>query len=198
MSVGFVKYLGFIGLSALISAGPTLAAAAEEVGGGGMPQFDTSTFAKQLFWLAVILILFFFAMRNMALPRIGNALDERKRKIDDDLDKAGRYREEAEAAMAAYEKALADAVAEAQTVQRQTAQDIAKRASDRRGELAAKLAADAKDAEARIAAAKEPALASLQDMAAEVVQEAAAKLANVKVAKADAKEAVSTALKETA
>lgn len=197
MTVGLVKYASVAGAMASLLAAPALVAAAEEGGGAGMPQFDPSTFPTQLFWLAVTLILFFFAMRNMALPRIGNALDERKQKIDDDLDKAGRYREEAEAAMAAYEKALADAVADAQAVQRQTAQDIAKRASDRRGELAAKLAADAKEAEARITAAKEPALANLQDMAAEVVTEAAAKLAGVKVAKADAKAAVSAALKET-
>lgn len=197
MMVGFVKYTGIAGLATAFLAAPALAAEAEH-GGAGMPQFDASTFPTQLFWLAVTLILFFFAMRNMVLPRIGNALDERRNKIDDDLDKAARHREEAEAAMAIYEKALADAVAEAQAVQRQTAQDIAKRASDRRGELAAKLAADAKDAEARITAAKEPALANLQDMAAEVVQEAAAKLAGVKVTKADAKVAVSSTFKETA
>lgn len=197
MKAGFVKYTLTVGLTALLLAAPALVSAAAE-GGGGMPQFNPSTFPTQLFWLAVILVLFFFAMRNMALPRIGNALDERKQKIDDDLDKAAKYREDAEAAMAAYEKALADAVAEAQSVQRQTAQDIAKRAADRRGELANKLAADAKDAEARISAAKEPALANLQDMAAEVVQEAAAKLAGVKVARTDAKQAVSATLKETA
>lgn len=163
-----------------------------------MPQFDASTFPTQLFWLAVTLVLFYFAMRNIALPRIGNALDSRRRKIDDDLQKADRNREEAEAAMAAYEKALADAAAEAQAMQRRTAQEIAQRTSDRRAELASKLAAETREAEARIAAAKEPALAKLQDMAADVVQEAAAKLAGVKVTAADAKSAVSSARKETA
>lgn len=183
---------------ALLALAPVLAMAAEEEGGAGMPQFDASTFPTQLFWLAVTLVLFYFAMRNVALPRIGNALDSRRRKIDDDLQKAARNREEAEAAMAAYEKALADAAAEAQAIQRRTAQEIAERASDRRAELASKLAAETREAEARIAAAKEPALAKLQDMAAEVVQEAAAKLAGVKVGAADAKSAVSSARKETA
>lgn len=196
MTVGILKFAGIAGFVALTFVSPALAAEADH-GGAGLPQLDPSKFATQIFWLAVTLTLFLFAMRNMALPRIGNALDERRNKIDDDLDKAARHREEAEAAMAAYEKALAEAVAEAQAVQRQTAQDIAKRAADRRGELASRLAADAKEAEARIAAAKEPALANLQDMAAEVVQEAAAKLAGVKVTSADAKASVSAALKET-
>ena len=177
---------------------PILAVAAEEEGGAGMPQFDASTFPTQLFWLAVTLVLFYFAMRHIALPRIGNALDSRRRKIDDDLQKAARNREKAEAAMAAYEKALADAAAEAQAIQRRTSQEIAKRTSERRAELASKLAAETREAEARIAAAKEPALAKLQDMAADIVQEAAVKLAGVKVTAADAKSAVSSARKETA
>lgn len=197
MTVGLVKIASLAGAAAPLLAAPALAAAAEE-GGAGMPQFDVSTFPTQLFWLAVTLILFYFAMRTIALPRIGNALEERRRKIDDDLDKAGRHREEAEAAMAAYEKALADAVAEAQAVQRQTAQEIAKRATERRSELAARLAAEAKEAESRIAAAKEPALASLRDVAAEVVQDAAARLTGIKVSKADADAAVSSSFKESA
>lgn len=198
MMVGLAKAAIRATPVALPVLAPVLAVAAEEGGGAGMPQFDASTFPTQLFWLAVTLVLFYFAMRNIALPRIGNALDSRRRKIDDDLQKADRNREEAEAAMAAYEKALADAAAEAQAIQRRTAQEIAQRTSDRRAELASKLAAETREAEARIAAAKEPALAKLQDMAADVVQEAAAKLAGVKVTAADAKSAVSSARKETA
>lgn len=198
MMVGLAKATIRATPVALPVLAPVLAVAAEEGGGAGMPQFDASTFPTQLFWLAVTLVLFYFAMRNIALPRIGNALDSRRRKIDDDLQKADRNREEAEAAMAAYEKALADAAAEAQAIQRRTAQEIAKRTSDRRAKLASKLAAETREAEARIAAAKEPALAKLQDMAADVVQEAAAKLAGVKVTAADAKSAVSSARKETA
>jgi len=190
-----VRSIAKTGLAAASVLVPGAAFAASE-GKGGMPQFDSATFPSQLFWLAVILVIFFFVMRSSALPRIGEALEARRQKIDDDLDKAAAHREEAEAAMAAYEKALADAAAEAHSIQREAAQAIAAKAAERRASLSARLAEDTKAAEARIAAAKEPVIASLQDVAAEVVQDAAAKLAGVKVSQAEAKAAVAAALKE--
>jgi F-type H+-transporting ATPase subunit b len=183
------------GIATIAASAPGVALAAAE-GGDTLPQFDPRYFATQLFWLTVSLVAFFFILRNAALPKIEDALETRRRKVDDDLDKASAHREEAEAAMAAYEKALANAAEQAKAIHRETAQGIAEAATVRRTALAAKLAEDAKAAEARITAAKEPALANLQDVAIEVVQEAAAKLAGLEVSAGDAKKAVTAAMKE--
>ncbi len=185
-----------IGIVAVIAVLPAVALGAEEGGGAGMPQFDTSTFASQLFWLVVTLLAFFIVMRKLALPRIGGALEDRRHKIDEDLERAATHREEAESAMQAYEKALADAAAEAQAIQRSTAREIAAATVDRRTALAAKLADDTRAAESRIAAAMEPALASIQDIAAEVVQVAGARLADLEVSESDAAAAVAAAIEE--
>ncbi len=190
-----VRSIAIAALAVTPALVPGAALAAAE--GGGMPQFDSTTFPSQLFWLAIILVLFFIAMRSNALPKIGGALEARRQKIDDDLDRAAGYREEAEAAMAAYEKALAEAAEEAHAIQREAAETIAAKAAERRSAVAARLADDTKAAEARIAAAKMPAIASLEDVAADVVQQAAAKLAGVKVSETDAKAAVKSVLKET-
>lgn len=187
----------------LVAAGTVMAPyavyAASDVqsdGCEGLPQFCSETFPSQLFWLTVILVVFFFAMRSSALPRIGDALEARRQKIDDDLDKAAAHREEAEAAMAAYEKALAEAADKAHAIQREAAEAIAANAAERRAAIAARLAEDTKAAEARIAEAKKPAIASLQDVAADVVQQATAKLADIKVSQADAKAAIKKVLEE--
>ena len=182
---------------AIAASTPFLAFASAE-GGDTLPQFDSSKFASQLFWLTVFLVVFFIVMRNNALPKIEEALETRSRKIDDDLDKASAHREEAEAAMAAYEKALAMPPNRPRQSTGKCAQEIADSAAARRTALAAKLAEDTKAAEARITAAKEPALANLQDVAIEVVQEVGAKLAGLKVSGADAKAAVAASLKEKA
>ncbi len=197
MMVAQARSVVLAGIAAVAAVMPSLALAAAE-GGDTLPQFDSSTFATQLFWLTVSLVVFFIIMRNNALPKIEEALETRSRKIDDDLDKASGHREEAEAAMAAYEKALADAAEQAKAIHREVAEGIAESATARRTALAAKLAEDTKAAEARIIAAKEPALANLQDVAIEVVQEVAAKLAGLKVSGADAKAAVAASLKEKA
>ncbi|MBE9558399.1 MAG: F0F1 ATP synthase subunit B' [Proteobacteria bacterium] len=191
-----VKSILLASIAVIVALLPVLAFAASE-GGDTLPQFDTSKFATQLFWLTVSLIVFFVIMRNNALPKIEDALETRRRKIDDDLDKASTHREEAEAAMAAYEKALAVAAEQAREIHREVAQEITEAATERRTALSAKLAEDTKAAEARIVAAKEPALANLQDVVVDVVQEVAAKLAGLKVSGTDAKAAVA-ALKEKA
>ncbi len=176
---------------------PVAAAGAEE-GGAGMPQLDVSTYPAQLFWLAVSIGILFVALRMLALPRIGAALEIRRERIDDDLAKAAASSDEAEAALAAYEKVHADAAAQAQAIHRETAQEISRQTTERRTVLAAKLAEDTKAAEARIAAAKEPAMASLQDVAADLVRDVAGKLAGLEVSKADAEAAVDAVLKEDA
>lgn len=197
MMVAQARLLLLAGVAAIAAWIPALAFASAE-GGDTLPQFDPSKFASQLFWLAVTMVAFFFILKKNALPKIEDALETRRRKIDDDLDRASGHREEAEAAMAAYEKALADAAEQAKAIHRQAAQEIAEIAAGRRAALAAKLGEDTKAAEARIAAAKEPALASLQDVAIEVVQDVAAKLAGLKVSSADAKAAVAASMKEKA
>ncbi|UCH73777.1 MAG: F0F1 ATP synthase subunit B' [Rhodospirillales bacterium] len=194
--VALVRSVAVAALAAVTFVGSGSAFAAAE-GNGGLPQFDSSTFLPQLFWLAAILVVFFLIVRNNALPRIGEALEARRQKIDDDLDKAAAHREEAEAVMAEYEKSLAEAADKAHVVQREAAEAIASLAAARRAEVAARLAEDTKAAEARIAAAKEPAIASLQDVAADVVQQAAAKLAGMKITASEAKAAVKSSLKET-
>ena len=54
-------------------------------------------------------MLLYVLMSRIALPRIGSIFAERSKRIADDLAAANRFKEQSEAANAAYEKALADA-----------------------------------------------------------------------------------------
>ncbi len=59
---------------------PTTDAAhgAAEASGAGMPQLDFSTFPNQIFWLLVTLVVIYFVLSRIALPRIGSVLAERQ------------------------------------------------------------------------------------------------------------------------
>jgi len=63
-----------------------------------MPQFDPTFFSTQLFWLAVSFVALYAIVSTLALPKIGSVLEERQRKIDDNLDKAAQLKAEAETA----------------------------------------------------------------------------------------------------
>ena len=79
-----------------------------------MPQLDVSTFVPQLFWLAVTFGLLLLLMARVGLPRVGGLIEARRRRVDEDLARAAQLKTEAEAALAAYQEALAKARAEAQ------------------------------------------------------------------------------------
>ena len=74
-----------------------------------MPQFDLSTFPTQLVWLVIAFVLLYVLMARVALPRIGQVLEERQEKIDDNLDTAEKLRAETEADSESYEAALVQA-----------------------------------------------------------------------------------------
>lgn len=162
-----------------------------------MPQFQqTAFFLPQIVWLAITFITLYFLMAKVALPKIGAVLDERQRKIDDNLDKAAQLKAEAEAAVAAYEKALAESRAHAHAVIKEASERLAKQAEDRTRELNAKLADQIKAGETRIAAAKDKAMASVREVATDIAGAAIARLVGTAAEQAQVEAAVATALKE--
>ncbi len=161
-----------------------------------MPQFDPAFFAPQLFWLAVTFITLYVLMAKLAMPKIGAVLDERQRKIDDSLDKAAQLKAEAEAAVAAYEKALAESRAHASAVIKEASERLSKHAEERTRDLNAKLAEQIKAGEARIASAKAAALANVREVATDIAGAAVSRLIGVTAEQGRVDAAVATALKE--
>jgi F-type H+-transporting ATPase subunit b len=133
-----------------------------------MPQLDYHTFAPQLVWLAITFVVLYVLMSRLALPKVRGAIEGRRRHLDGDLGRAAALKEEAEAALAAYQKTLAEARASAQETLRQTGERLAAEAAERQRQLAATLAEQIAAAEARIAAGKEQALGEIRGIAAEV------------------------------
>ncbi len=161
-----------------------------------MPQFDPAFFTPQLFWLAILFGALYFVMARHALPRIGEVLEERQQRIDENLDRAAQMKAEAEAAIAAYEQALADSRLKANLVMREASEQMAKQADARGKELSDRLAAQIKAGEARILAAKEQALANVRQVAAEVAGAAVGKLVGASPDEGKLAAAVATAMQE--
>ena len=86
-----------------------------------MPQLDTTTFVGQIFWLIVTFLALYWVMSKVALPRVGDVIANRATKIASDLDQAAKLKAQAEEVSAAYQKALADARAQATALNRETA-----------------------------------------------------------------------------
>ncbi len=163
-----------------------------------MPQLDVATFPSQLAWMAVTFIALLIVMTWVGLPRVGSILAERRKHIDDDLDRAARMKEEAETVIAAYQKALAEARDEAQATLRATVERMNAASAERLKKLADALAAETSAAERRIAEAREAALAGLREVAVDVARAAAAKVTGSELDPARARAAVDAVLRERA
>ena len=97
---------------------------ATEAATPGMPQLDFSTFGNQIFWLVVTLVVIYLILSRVALPRIAGVLAERSGTISNDLAAAEELKAKAVAAEEAYNKALADARAEAAKIVATTKADM--------------------------------------------------------------------------
>jgi len=145
-----------------------------------MPQFDPTSFPSQLFWLAITFVALYVLMSKVALPRIGDILEERQKRISDDLDMAERLKAETEAAIAAYEKALAEARASAQAEIARVMEANAAESAARHKALEEQLSAKIVESEERIHAAHREAMAEVGGIAAEVAAAIVERIAGVK------------------
>jgi F-type H+-transporting ATPase subunit b len=160
-----------------------------------MPQLDVSTFPSQIFWLIVTFAALYFIMARLAMPKIEAIVEERRRRVEGDLEKAAQMKDEAEAVIAAYEKALADARHQAQLTMKETSDRLAAISAERQRQANAVIAERTNAAEQRIAAAKGAAMRDLRGLAVDVARAAAARLIGVAVDDAQAGEAVDAVLK---
>lgn len=187
-----------------VTAGTVLAAAAEaphgaEHGGehaGGLPQLNPDTFPTQIFWLVVTFLTLYWLMSKKALPRVTEVLEERQERIDRDLNKAAALKEEAETVMAAVDKALGEARGNAQSEIGRTVGEIEKANAGRQEQVAADLVERMREAEARIQAAKDQAIANVRSAAADIARDVAAKLGGVETDPARAEAAVAAVIEE--
>lgn len=155
---------------------------ADAHGDPGFPPFDSTYFPSQLLWLAITFGLFYLFLKRVVLPRIGGILEIRSDRIAHDLEQAARMKEEADAAIAAYEQDLADARKKAVQIGNQ-ARDGAKAEADaEQKKVAAQLEGKLGEAEARIASIKE---AAMKDVGTIAEDTAAALVESLIGAKAD-------------
>ncbi len=147
---------------------------------GGLPQLtQTETFASQIFWLVITFGALYYIMSRKVLPRLGEAVEGRREKIEDDLGRAERLRAEAEEVMGAYEKALSTARSEAGEILKEVSDEIKAETTQRLEVFGREQAERSRSEEAAIEEAMQRASGELAAMASDVAQSVTQKLIEV-------------------
>ena len=145
---------------------------------GGKPQFppfNKETFASQLVWFAIFFIALYVLISRFAIPRLGGIIEARRGQVEGDLAAANKLKAQSDAALAAYEKSLADARARAQALAAETRDKLNAEAEKTRKALEGQLDVKLAEAEKTIAATKTAAMSNVRgiavDTAATIVQQ---------------------------
>ena len=157
---------------------------------GGFPPFNSHTFASQLVWLALFFVLLYVLMAKWALPQVGRVIENRQKRIADDIAEAGRLKAQSDDAVTAYEKALADARGRAQAIANETREQQAKESDAARKKIEDQLNVKLAEAEKSIAATKQAAMANVRAIA----EDAAAAIVERLIGSAPGKKAVADAV----
>ncbi len=172
--------------------------ATTEVPGGAkapFPPFNSETFASQLVWFAIAFVLLYVLMSRVALPRVGAIVESRAGRIADDLASAQKLKDETDAALANYEKKLADARNNAQAIAGQKRDELAAEADVRRKTLEAKLHDRLQEAEKTILQTKTAAMSNVRSIATDAASAIVERLIGNKPDQAAVTNAVDQSLK---
>lgn len=156
----------------------------------GMPQLEFAHFPNQIFWLVVTLVVIYFIMSRIALPRIAGVLADRHGAIQNDLDKAEEMKAKAVEAEESYKAALVAARAEAQGIVAEAKADIQAELDVATAKADAEIAAKTAESEKAIAEIRDNALQSIETVA----NDTAGELVRVIMPSADDADAVKKAV----
>lgn len=157
---------------ALPLAAPLLVLAAPPALAAGMPQLDfANPLTKwQVIWGALIFVLLYLLLSRSALPRVASVLEQRRSRIEGDLEAARQAKSEADHAIEALRLERRRASAEAKANIDRVVTEAREEAAARAREMNARLGAELAGAEAGIAAERQRAMGSLRQIASDTAQ----------------------------
>ena len=159
------------------------------------PPFNKETFASQLVWLVIFFVALYLVIARLAIPRLGGIIEARTQRIDGDLAEAKRLKDQSDAALAGYEKSLADARTRAQALAGETRDKLGAEADQVRRKLETELNARLATAEQTIAKTKSSAMANVQGIAVDTASAIVERLIGTAPSGSAVQAAVADALK---
>jgi len=169
---GLLLKSGLLLKAGLLPAAGMLVASGPRARAAGMPQLDfANPLTKwQVIWGALIFLLLYLLLSRSALPRVASVLEQRRRRIEGDLESARQVKSQADHAVEALRQERRQASAEAQANIDRVVNQARDEALQRTREMNTRLEAQLATAEAQIQAEQKRAMGSLRGIAADTAQ----------------------------
>ena len=160
--------------------GDTAHHGADHASSGGLPQFDPTWFASQMFWLAVMFAILYVVFARKTLPDISAVIENRKNHIESDLETAEKLTAEADQVHDAYHANLEKAQGEAANAIQKIDDEMKAKSAQAFDDYRERSETEIQAVESRILTAKNQAMGDMNAIAAEVASVAVEKIINKK------------------
>ena len=157
-----------------------------------MPQLNPEFFVSQLFWLVVTFSFLFVFLWRVSLPRIGNVLEKRERKISEDLTAAKELQVEASKIQETIESQLKQARADASELIKSSSISLQDKAQAELNKLDKELEAKIYDSAKAIEKSKNESVSQIQEQIHEITKLTISKVGTFNVSDDEIKKAVSS------
>tara|TARA_B100001057_G_scaffold106433_1_gene104076 strand:+ start:180 stop:755 length:576 start_codon:yes stop_codon:yes gene_type:complete len=134
----------------------------------GMPQLDPKYWFSQSFWLILIFLALYLSLSKFFIPKIKDNLDNREKKIKENLDEAKEFLELAERKNLDYEKEISKAKKEVVKIMTDSKRQLDKNISQKKDEFEKVLEEEVNKAEKEIQNLKQNSTNSINTMAEEI------------------------------
>jgi F-type H+-transporting ATPase subunit b len=143
---------------------------------GGLPQLDPSTFESQIVWLIIIFSLLYFIFSKQSLPEIAEVIETRSERIRSDLDSADELKSQVETVQKAYEENLEKARLDAVNTYKDAELNIKANVEKEQKAFYVRSSEQIAEMERKIENETSAAMKGINEVAAEVAEEAAKKI----------------------
>jgi len=155
-----------------------------------MPQLNPEFFITQLFWLVVTFSFLFVFLWRISLPRIGNVLEKRERKINEDLTTAKELQNEAEKIQDKIENQLKQARIDASEMIKSSSLSLQDKTQIELSKLDKELDAKIEQSSATIERSKNESVLQIQTQINEITKLTLSKVATFNVTDDEIKNAI--------
>lgn len=135
-----------------------------------MPQLNPEFFVTQLFWLVVTFSFLLVFLWRISLPRIGNVLEKRERKISEDLTTAKELQVEAEKIQDTIDSQLKQARTDASEMIKKSSLSLQNKAHRELTKLEKELDAKIEQSSERIEKSKNESVLQIQNQINEITK----------------------------
>lgn len=157
----------------------------------GLPQFDITTFASQIFWLAVMFVILYVYFAKSALPKLSSTIENRHAIIKADLEHAEKISLDVDKTRNDYEAAMQKAHDDARATITDIEQHLRDESDSQAKAFKDKTNESIADFEAKALQAQSKIKSELNDIASDLTSNIISKLTDLKIKDADINKAVS-------